>query len=103
MNVHNNFPKVSDGGCRWEDEGLLYSTPSHWNDDWFWLYCGVSWGCFVLTNDEMRDHHFNMLSPRYMCTRTHVSDKRVGLTLARADASSCGVSATSVSSALPIT
>lgn len=36
------------------------------NDDWFWLhaalYCGPK--TLVVTNDEMRDHHFQMLAAR---------------------------------------
>ncbi len=50
----------------WERDGILYRTPHGSNDDWFWmhaaLWCGE--GTFVLTNDEMRDHHFQMLSHR---------------------------------------
>jgi hypothetical protein len=42
------------------------------NDDWYWLYAAVasrdSTGgrerVFVVSNDQMRDHHFNMLAPR---------------------------------------
>jgi mitochondrial ribonuclease P protein 3 len=51
------------------------------NDDWFWmhaaLYCGpapqsgssdddadTNHATFVVTNDEMRDHHFQMLAQR---------------------------------------
>lgn len=34
------------------------------NDDWFWLYMAVALKCQVVTNDEMRDHHFQMLHPR---------------------------------------
>jgi hypothetical protein len=50
----------------WRDSGVLYCTPPGMNDDWFWmhaaLYCGP--GTLLVTNDEMRDHHFQMLSPR---------------------------------------
>ena len=39
------------------------------NDDWYWLYAAVYQGeasqVSVVTNDQMRDHHFNMLAPRY--------------------------------------
>lgn len=48
----------------WKKLGLLYSTPAGCNDDWYWLYCAVLLRCKVVTNDEMRDHHFLMLSPR---------------------------------------
>ncbi|KAJ1401664.1 hypothetical protein B484DRAFT_300011, partial [Ochromonadaceae sp. CCMP2298] len=35
------------------------------NDDWFWLYAAVSLRKRVVTNDEMRDHHFQLLHPRW--------------------------------------
>jgi len=50
---------------RWRGEGRLLLTPPRWNDDWFWLYVAVTQDIRVVTNDEMRDHHFSMLSPRY--------------------------------------
>lgn len=43
----------------------IYTTPSGWNDDWFWMYACVKIQCHIITNDEMRDHHFQMLSPRW--------------------------------------
>ena len=48
----------------WRRENLIYETPAKCNDDWFWLYLAVKLQCKVVTNDEMRDHHFQMLSPR---------------------------------------
>ena len=48
----------------WQEQGLLYATPRGFNDDWFWLYAAVAYRCQIVTNDEMRDHHFQMLSPR---------------------------------------
>jgi len=48
----------------WRDHRLIYETPAKCNDDWFWLYLAVKLQCKVVTNDEMRDHHFQMLSPR---------------------------------------
>ena len=37
------------------------------NDDWYWLYAAVCSGdnILVVTNDQMRDHHFCMLAPRF--------------------------------------
>ena len=35
------------------------------NDDWFWLHMSVVLGAKLMTNDEMRDHTFQMLSPRW--------------------------------------
>lgn len=50
----------------WQQEGILYQTPAGMNDDWFWMHAALVLGpgTLVLTNDEMRDHHFQMLSPR---------------------------------------
>jgi pentatricopeptide repeat protein len=50
----------------WEKKGVLYCTPPGMNDDWFWMHAALQAGpgTLVVTNDEMRDHHFQMLSPR---------------------------------------
>ena len=55
---------------RWDDAKILYRTPTHMNDDWFWLYACLYSSSngkrpIVVTNDLMRDHHFKMLSRRY--------------------------------------
>jgi len=50
---------------RWRSDGCLYATPKSFNDDWFWLYAAVAHRCKVVTNDEMRDHHFQLLSPKW--------------------------------------
>lgn len=50
---------------QWRDGNLLYESPSGCNDDWFWMYACVKLRCHIVTNDEMRDHHFQMLSPRW--------------------------------------
>lgn len=45
----------------------LFTTPSGSNDDWYWLYAAVSAGAAgaLVTNDELRDHVFQMLpAPR---------------------------------------
>ena len=47
--------------------GELFTTPAGSNDDWYWLYAAVASGddTFLVSNDEMRDHVFQMLpSPR---------------------------------------
>jgi pentatricopeptide repeat protein len=49
---------------RWRSENCMYATPKGFNDDWFWLYAAVAHRCKVVTNDEMRDHHFQLLSPK---------------------------------------
>lgn len=49
----------------WMSKDLLLQTPAGCNDDWFWLYTAVAIKAKVVTNDEMRDHHFLMLSPKW--------------------------------------
>jgi ribonuclease P protein 3 len=51
---------------KWIDCGLLYQTPPGMNDDWFWLHAALHFGpgTLIVTNDEMRDHHFQMVAPR---------------------------------------
>lgn len=34
----------------------IYTTPNNVNDDWFWLYASLYSKCFILTNDQSRDH-----------------------------------------------
>eukprot|EP00306_Pavlova_sp_CCMP459_P013457 CAMPEP_0185181598 /NCGR_PEP_ID=MMETSP1140-20130426/478_1 /TAXON_ID=298111 /ORGANISM="Pavlova sp., Strain CCMP459" /LENGTH=676 /DNA_ID=CAMNT_0027747459 /DNA_START=29 /DNA_END=2059 /DNA_ORIENTATION=+ len=50
-------------------EGALYTTPHGANDDHYWLYAAVASQspsrCLVVSNDEMRDHAFDMLAPRF--------------------------------------
>ncbi|KAL9249055.1 Proteinaceous RNase P 1, chloroplastic/mitochondrial-like protein [Drosera capensis] len=45
----------------WEKSKALYATPTGSNDDWYWLYAAVSSKCLLVTNDEMRDHLFQLL------------------------------------------
>ncbi|KAK8938995.1 Proteinaceous RNase P 2 [Platanthera zijinensis] len=46
---------------RWSAAGALYTTPSGSNDDWYWLYAAVKLKGLLVTNDEMRDHIFELL------------------------------------------
>jgi hypothetical protein len=48
---------------RWRADGILFTSPAGMNDDWYWLHAALASGegCRVVSNDEMRDHHFNML------------------------------------------
>ena len=44
--------------------------PKQMNDDWFWLYAGVvsttaNSSSIIISNDQMRDHHFQMLSMKH--------------------------------------
>lgn len=51
---------------KWRERQLLLVVPYRNNDDWFWLFATVFKGgrTLLVTNDEMRDHHFQMLSQR---------------------------------------
>lgn len=49
----------------WEAQGALYTTPNGSNDDWYWLYAAVKLKCLLVTNDEMRDHIFELLGRNF--------------------------------------
>lgn len=49
----------------WKKNGALYATPAGSNDDWYWLYAAVSSKCLLVTNDEMRDHLFQLLGTSF--------------------------------------
>lgn len=50
---------------KWIRQDLLYRTPPGMNDDWFWMHVALARpGTLVVTNDEMRDHHFQRCSTR---------------------------------------
>ncbi|KAL3538606.1 hypothetical protein ACH5RR_001972 [Cinchona calisaya] len=49
----------------WRNAGALYATPPGSNDDWYWLYAAVSCKCLLVTNDEMRDHLFQLLGTSF--------------------------------------
>lgn len=49
----------------WINNGVLYTTPQGSNDDWYWLYAAVKLGCLLVTNDEMRDHIFELLGSSF--------------------------------------
>ena len=66
---------------RWRRDGILAVTPAGMNDDWFWLHAALFKGQlqhvegvdkragdlpFFVSNDEMRDHNFQMLAAREM-------------------------------------
>ncbi|CAF1823483.1 hypothetical protein HID58_059393 [Brassica napus] len=50
---------------KWKNAGALYATPPGSNDDWYWLYAAVSCKCLLVTNDEMRDHLFQLLGTSF--------------------------------------
>ncbi|EYU36960.1 hypothetical protein ABFS82_04G207400 [Erythranthe guttata] len=49
----------------WLDQGVLYGTPYGSNDDWYWLYAAVKLKCLLVTNDEMRDHIFELIGSNF--------------------------------------
>ncbi|KAL6888117.1 hypothetical protein ACP4OV_009143 [Aristida adscensionis] len=46
---------------KWKQENCIYATPTGSNDDWYWLYAAIKCKCLIITNDEMRDHTFQIL------------------------------------------
>ncbi|XVF49172.1 hypothetical protein PTKIN_Ptkin03bG0247100 [Pterospermum kingtungense] len=46
---------------KWKNADALYATPTGSNDDWYWLYAVIKFKCLIVTNDEMRDHTFQLL------------------------------------------
>ncbi|KAA8534961.1 hypothetical protein F0562_029964 [Nyssa sinensis] len=46
---------------KWKNGDALYATPTGSNDDWYWLYAAIKFKCLIVTNDEMRDHLFQIL------------------------------------------
>ncbi|GFY98359.1 proteinaceous RNase P 3 [Actinidia rufa] len=46
---------------KWKNVDALYATPTGSNDDWYWLYAAIKFKCLLVTNDEMRDHLFQLL------------------------------------------
>ncbi|WCJ42493.1 proteinaceous RNase P 1 [Euphorbia peplus] len=46
---------------KWQNADSLYATPTGSNDDWYWLYAAIKFKCLMVTNDEMRDHTFQLL------------------------------------------
>ncbi|XP_050229377.1 proteinaceous RNase P 2 [Mercurialis annua] len=49
----------------WMEKDVLYTTPHGSNDDWYWLYAAVKLRCLLVTNDEMRDHIFELLGSSF--------------------------------------
>ncbi len=49
------------------EQNRFYAAPMGSNDDWYWMYAAVVAGPngILVSNDEMRDHLFNLLAPKY--------------------------------------
>lgn len=58
-----NHHKAQQCLGNWRQAGELFTCPAGSNDDWYWLYGAVASGndSFLISNDEMRDHVFQML------------------------------------------
>jgi len=61
--------KSWDGNDAPYERLTVYRTPSGMNDDWYWMHAALVNGgkesmpsVLAITNDEMRDHHFQMLA-----------------------------------------
>ncbi|CAM8892658.1 unnamed protein product [Rhodiola kirilowii] len=50
----------------WQSQGLLYASPHGSNDDWYLLYAAVKLKCLVVSNDELRDHIFELLGRSFI-------------------------------------
>ncbi|RLN87337.1 hypothetical protein BBJ28_00016624 [Nothophytophthora sp. Chile5] len=52
--------------AQWRARGVMYNCQTGNNDDWYWLYAAVKLGgrTLLVSNDEMRDHHFQMIHDR---------------------------------------
>ncbi|KAL5665033.1 hypothetical protein ACJX0J_025141, partial [Zea mays] len=50
---------------KWKQENSIYATPTGSNDDWYWLYAAIRCKCLIITNDEMRDHTFQILERNF--------------------------------------
>ncbi|KAF5193385.1 Proteinaceous rnase p [Thalictrum thalictroides] len=61
MNNTSNQKILED----WQNQGTLYTTPNGSNDDWYWLYAAVKLKCLLVTNDEMRDHIFELFGSNF--------------------------------------
>lgn len=53
---------------KWERSGDLYLVHPGNNDDWYWMYGAITSelpNVKIVSNDLMRDHYFQILSPKY--------------------------------------
>ena len=54
--------------ARWQRDGIVFATPPGSNDDWYWMYAALSApvpdAVRIVSNDQMRDHHYLMLHTR---------------------------------------
>lgn len=52
--------------AEWAASGVMFNCQPGNNDDWYWLYAAAKLGgrTLLVSNDEMRDHHFQMIHNR---------------------------------------
>lgn len=51
---------------KWLSEKSVLPSPPFLNDDFCWLYAALKQPqTYIISNDQMRDHHFSLLSPRF--------------------------------------
>ncbi|TDH68893.1 hypothetical protein CCR75_003739 [Bremia lactucae] len=52
--------------AQWRKSHTMFNCQHGNNDDWYWLYAAVKLGgrTLLVSNDEMRDHHFQMIHNR---------------------------------------
>ncbi|KAH7488826.1 hypothetical protein KRP22_008536 [Phytophthora ramorum] len=52
--------------AQWRASHKMFNCQPGNNDDWYWLYAAVKLGgrTLMISNDEMRDHHFQMIHNR---------------------------------------
>ena len=46
---------------KWENAKCYFKTPFRENDDIYWLYLAINKNIPVVTNDKLRDHHFELI------------------------------------------
>ena len=68
-----SFRQCVSKGYEVQDRGDLFVTPKGSNDDWYWLYGTVAarQRGVLVSNDKMRDHHFELLRPKYFIRWRH--------------------------------
>lgn len=70
--LHQRHLDNATSGCnkeilaQWREAKSVIASPPFLNDDFCWLYAALmKTSAYIITNDQMRDHHFTMLSPRF--------------------------------------
>lgn len=64
--LHNPTTENAPFAEKWRAMGALLPSPGFLNDDYCWLYAVLTRkDSSIISNDQMRDHHFSMLQPRF--------------------------------------